>query len=44
MVTRRRVDREFADWGLPLCEMLNNIRLPNFPKVKVLVKHATEHR
>lgn len=44
IVTRRRVDRDFPDWGLPLCEALNNKRIPGFEDCWVTVLHATEHR
>lgn len=44
IVTRRRVDRDFPDWGLPLCEALNNKPVPGFEDCLVTVLHATEHR
>ena len=44
IVVKRRVDRYFEDWGLPLCEYLDDIRIPGFQDHRVMVKHATEHR
>jgi len=44
IVTRRRVDRDFPDWGLPLCEALNDKQIPGFEDCWVTVLHATEHR
>ena len=44
IVERRRVDRTFADWGVPLCDALNNLIVPGFPEQKVMCMHATEHR
>lgn len=41
---RRRVDREFQDWGLPLIDHLNGKEIPDYPGYTVSVKHATEHR
>lgn len=29
LVERRRVDRDF-EWGIPLCEILNNIVIPGY--------------
>eukprot|EP00753_Platysulcus_tardus_P001100 PLAT11057.1.p1 GENE.PLAT11057.1~~PLAT11057.1.p1 ORF type:complete len:439 (-),score=82.22 PLAT11057.1:20-1336(-) len=44
VVERRRVDRAFPDWGLPLCSALHGLKLPSFPDVQVAVQYATEHR
>ena len=44
VVKRRRVDRKFPAWGIPLCASINNIQLPSFPQVQVAVRYATEHR
>eukprot|EP00742_Colponemidia_sp_Colp-10_P007098 GILJ01007621.1.p1 GENE.GILJ01007621.1~~GILJ01007621.1.p1 ORF type:complete len:464 (+),score=62.91 GILJ01007621.1:43-1392(+) len=44
LVVRRRVDRHFPDWGLPLCDFLNGLKLPSFPDCEVSVQWATEHR
>lgn len=44
IVSRRRVDRDFPDWGLPLCDALNNQRIPGYEDCLVTVLHATEHR
>ena len=43
-VLRRRVDRKFPDWGVKLCDYLDNTRLEKFPNVRISVKYATEHR
>jgi 2,3-diphosphopglycerate-independent phosphoglycerate mutase len=44
IVQRRKVDRSFPDWGVPLCSALNNSHLHSFPYVHIAVKYATEHR
>lgn len=44
IVERRRVDRTFADWGVPLCEALNGLKVPGFPDHTISCMHATEHR
>ena len=44
IVIKRRVDRQFPKWGLPLCEALNGITIPNYPDHTVFCKYATEHR
>lgn len=44
LVKKRRVDRNFPTWGIPLCDYLNGLRLPSFPQVQVAVSYATEHR
>ena len=41
---RRRVDREFPEWGLPLIEALNGFRVPGYDEHYITVLHATEHR
>lgn len=41
---RRRVDREFPEWGLPLIEALNGMRVPGHEDHYITVLHATEHR
>ena len=43
LVERRRVDREF-DWGIPLCDALNDLELPGFEQYVVKCEYATEHR
>ena len=43
IVERRRVDRKF-DWGVPLCEALNNLKIPGYKKFIVKCEYATEHR
>ena len=40
---RRRVDRQF-DWGIPLCDALNNLEIPGFKECVVKCEYATEHR
>ena len=44
IVEKRRVDREFPAWGIPLCEALTGITIPGYPDHEVEVKYATEHR
>lgn len=44
VVERRRVDRTFADWGVPLCDLLNNVPVPGYPDHTLWCSHATEHR
>jgi len=44
IVERRRVDREFPSWGIPLCQALTGIAIPGFPDHSVEVMYATEHR
>lgn len=44
IVLHRRVDRTFADWGVPLCDALNNLRVDGYPEHVVKCMHATEHR
>lgn len=44
IVKLRRVDREFPEWGLPLIEPLNTLKVPGFPDHKVSALWATEHR
>jgi 2,3-bisphosphoglycerate-independent phosphoglycerate mutase len=43
IVERRRVDREF-DWGIPLCDALNNLVIPGYEDYIVKCEYATEHR
>ena len=43
-VTRRRVSRKFYEWGLELCDAIDNIVIPGFEEYSVSVLHATEHR
>ena len=44
VVVKRRADRRFHEWGIPLCAALDGMRLPSFPDVSVSVRYATEHR
>lgn len=44
VVVRRRVDRTFAEWGVALCDSLDNVAIKGFPEYKIFCKHATEHR
>jgi 2,3-bisphosphoglycerate-independent phosphoglycerate mutase len=44
IVERRRVDRTFAHWGVPLCDALNDIPVDGFPEFRIFCQHATEHR
>lgn len=42
IVESRWVDREF-DWGIPLCEFLNGMKIPGFDDYSVECQYATEH-
>ena len=44
IVERRRVDRKFPGWGIPLCDVLTQISIPGYPEHHVEAKYATEHR
>ena len=44
VVERRRVDRKFPEWGIPLCDALCSIKVPGFPDHEIDCKYATEHR
>ena len=47
VVLRRRADRSFHSWGVPLCAALSHPTLPplpSFPHTTVTVRYATEHR
>ena len=44
IVEKRRVDREFPSWGIPLCDALSGLKVPNYPDHIVDCKYATEHR
>ena len=35
IVERRRCDREFSQWGIELCEVLNGMEIPGYPDYKV---------
>ena len=42
IVERRRVDRDFEKWGIPLCNALDGLKI--LDKYTIKCKHATEHR
>jgi len=44
IVTSRRADRNFEEYGPPFCEEMDGITLPSFPGHEVAVRYATEHR
>ena len=44
VVTSRRADRHFEEYGPPFCAELDGLELPSFPGYEVSVKYATEHR
>ncbi len=44
IVKKRRVDREFHKWGIPLVKALDGIEIPGFFGYKCCCVHATEHR
>lgn len=43
-VERRRVDREFPEWGIPLCDAISGLKIPGYPDHVVECMYATEHR
>jgi 2,3-diphosphopglycerate-independent phosphoglycerate mutase len=44
ILERRRVDREFPEWGIPLCAAITGLRVPGYPDHIVECQYATEHR
>ena len=44
IVERRRVDRKFPEWGIPLCEAISGMKVEGFPDHQVECMYATEHR
>lgn len=44
IVKKRRVDRNFEQWGLELIEYIDNLEIPGFDGFYIRAKHATEHR
>lgn len=44
VVERRRVDRTFPEWGIPLCDALTGMKIPGYPDHSVSCMWATEHR
>jgi 2,3-bisphosphoglycerate-independent phosphoglycerate mutase len=44
IVERRRVDREFNQWGLELVDVLDKVVIPGYEQYQVSCKYATEHR
>lgn len=44
IVSKRRVDREFHKWGIPLLDAIDGLPIPGFPGHKCCCVHATEHR
>jgi 2,3-diphosphopglycerate-independent phosphoglycerate mutase len=44
IVERRRVDREFPEWGIPLCDAISGLKIPGYPDHVVECMYATEHR
>ena len=44
IVEKRRVDREFHKWGIPLIKSIDGLDVPGFPGYKCACVHATEHR
>ena len=43
IVERRRVSRDFH-WGIPLCDALNDLKIPGYEEYIVKCEYATEHR
>lgn len=43
IVERRRVDRDF-EWGISLCDALNDMKIPGYEEYIVKCEYATEHR
>ena len=44
VVSLRRVDRDFDQWGLKLVDVIHGIKIPGFEEYEVSCFHATEHR
>ena len=44
IIERRRVDRLFGEWGVPLCQAINSIIIPGYESYEVSCEYATEHR
>ena len=44
IIERRRVDREFNQWGIPLCKVIDGLVIPGYEQYKVFCEYATEHR
>ena len=44
IVEKRRVDREFNKWGIPLCSVINGLVIPGYEEYKVSCEYSTEHR
>ncbi|DAZ99203.1 TPA: hypothetical protein N0F65_008236 [Lagenidium giganteum] len=44
IVEKRRVDRNFPQWGIELCSFLDGTEISAFPNMRVATKYATEHR
>lgn len=45
IVESRRVDREFSEWGIPLCGYLDGMKLPHpYEEYTDACEYATEHR
>lgn len=44
IVSKRRVDRAFHNWGLELIDSINGLEIPGYEEYTVKAKHATEHR
>ncbi|KRX10254.1 Alkaline-phosphatase-like, core domain [Pseudocohnilembus persalinus] len=44
IVKKRRVDRGFEKWGLPLIQSIDGMKIEGFEPYYISAKHATEHR
>ena len=44
IVEKRRVDRNFREWGVPLCSVIDGLVIPGYESYKVSCEYATEHR
>lgn len=44
IVEKRRVDRSFPEWGIPLIDSIHGMKINGFEEYKLYCVHATEHR
>ena len=44
IVEKRRVDRKFPEWGVPLIDFIHGMPIKGFEDYKLTCVHATEHR
>lgn len=44
IVEKRRVDRKFPEWGVPLIDFIHGMPIVGYEDYKLTCVHATEHR